>query len=258
MQEIRLVSWNVNGIRAAQKKGFLEWLQAAGPDIVCLQETKARPEQLDSVLRQPEGYHSYWNYPERKGYAGVATLSRIEPTTVAYEFPAGELDTEGRVIATEYPDFTLFGVYFPNGGAGLKRLDYKLEFYDRFLDHVDTLKAQGKGVIIAGDVNTAHHEIDLARPKDNSQNTGFLRVERDWLDKLAAHGYVDSFRHFSDAPEQYSYWDMKTRARERNVGWRIDYFWVSENLLPRLTGAWISPDIYGSDHCPIGLSLKTG
>ncbi len=255
MSEIRLYSWNVNGIRAAQKKGFLDWLGTAQPDILCLQETKARPEQLDAELRDPAGYHAYWNYPERKGYAGVATLSLAAPFSVSYEFPGRGLDTEGRMIATEYPGFTLCGAYFPNGGMGLKRLDYKLEFYRRFLDYADGLRAAGRSVIITGDVNTAHQEIDLARPKDNTQNTGFLRVERDWLDQLVAHGYIDTFRALHPEPDNYSYWDMKTCARDRNVGWRLDYFWVSADLMPRVTGAWINPEVYGSDHCPVGLSL---
>ncbi len=257
MKETRLLSWNVNGIRAVKGKGFLEWFYKDSPDILCLQETKAQPYQLDADLKEPAGYHAYWNYPERKGYSGVATFTKKEPHDVTYDFGNTSIDIEGRVIISEYPEFTLMNIYFPNGKMGPERLEYKMTFYDVFLEYADSLKAGGKKLVICGDVNTAHKEIDLARPKENSKISGFLPEERAWMDKFVAHGYVDTFRHFNKEPEQYSWWDFKSRARERNVGWRIDYFFVSENLLPSVSSAFIMPDVMGSDHCPVGIVLKT-
>jgi exodeoxyribonuclease-3 len=256
MRKKKLLCWNVNGIRAIKNKGFLEWFRKESPDILCLQETKAQPDQLDADLKEVPGYQVYWNYPEKKGYAGVAVYTREKPQDVRYNLGDTKLDTEGRVIIVEYPSFTLFNVYFPNGGAGNKRVPYKMDFYDVFLKYADSLVKSGHKLIICGDVNTAHREIDLARPKENVKNTGFLPEERAWMDKLVYHGYVDTFRHFHQEPEQYTYWDLKTGARARNVGWRIDYFFVSENLLPQVTSSFILPDVMGSDHCPIGMTLK--
>jgi len=238
MKEKRILCWNVNGIRAVRGKGFLEWLYRESPDILCVQETKASPEQLDEDLREPKGYHVYWNYPERKGYG------------------AREFDIEGRFIITEYPEFILLNVYFPNGKKDATRLKYKMDFYEACLDFIDRLKVKGERLIICGDFNTAHKEIDLARPKENEKLSGFLPMERDWMDKFVAHGYVDTFRHFNKEPNQYTWWDLKTRARERNVGWRIDYFFVTENLLPSVSKAFIMPEVMGSDHCPVGIILK--
>jgi len=255
MNELKLISWNVNGLRAIVKKGFLDWFDKEKMDILCLQETKARPEQLDETLTAPTGYKAYWNYPEKKGYAGVAIYTREEPKDVKYDIDNKKTDTEGRIISAEYGAFTLFNIYFPNGGMGNKRVPYKMEFYNAFLDFADALVKKGKKLIICGDVNTAHKEIDLARPKENVKNTGFLPEERAWMDKLVEHGYVDTFRHFHKEPEQYTYWDMKTGARARNVGWRIDYFFVSKNLLPAVKDAYILPEVTGSDHCPIGITL---
>ncbi|RPH39335.1 MAG: exodeoxyribonuclease III [Burkholderiales bacterium] len=256
MTELKLISWNVNGIRAIKHKGFLDWFQREAPDILCLQETKARPEQLDDDLKAPPGYHVYWNYPEKKGYAGVAVYTREPPQEVKYGLEGDTLDTEGRIISAEYGAFILINIYFPNGGMGNKRVPYKMEFYDAFLQYADGLVKNGKKLVICGDINTAHKEIDLARPKENVKNTGFLPEERAWMDKLVAHGYADTFRQFHKEPEQYTYWDMKTGARARNVGWRIDYFFVSENLLPAVKDAFIQPAVQGSDHCPIGLILN--
>jgi exodeoxyribonuclease-3 len=256
MAELKLISWNVNGIRAIKNKGFPDWFQHEAPDVLCLQETKARPEQLDDDLKTPSGYHVYWNYPEKKGYAGVALYSRQEPKDVKYGIDGVSLDTEGRIIIAEYGTFILMNIYFPNGGMGNKRVPYKMDFYDAFLEYADGLVKNGKKLVICGDVNTAHKEIDLARPKENVKNTGFLPEERAWMDKLVAHGYVDTFRHFHKEPEQYTYWDMKTGARARNVGWRIDYYFVSKNLLPAVKDAFIEPAVMGSDHCPIGLTLS--
>jgi exodeoxyribonuclease-3 len=257
VKEKRLLSWNVNGIRAVKGKGFLDWLRKEAPDILCLQETKARPDQLDEDLKEPPGYHTWWNYPERKGYSGVAIFAKEEPNDIRYDFGGSGLELEGRVIIAEYSGFTLMNIYFPNGKSGPERLQYKINFYDAFLQYADTLKSSGKSLVICGDVNTAHKEIDLARPKENSKVSGFLPEERAWIDKFVAHGYTDTFRHFNQEPDQYTWWDLKSRARERNVGWRIDYFFVSEDLLPSVTGAFIMPDVMGSDHCPIGITLKT-
>ncbi len=257
MKDTKFISWNVNGIRAVRGKGFLDWLYKESPDVLCLQETKARPEQLDADLTEPTDYKVYWNYPEKKGYSGVVVFTKAEPLNVTYDLGKSGLDIEGRVIIAEYPAFTLFNVYFPNGKAGPERLNYKMAFYDIFLQYADSIKDAGKKLVICGDVNTAHKEIDLARPRENSKVSGFLPGERAWIDKLVSHGYADTFRRFNKESGQYTWWDMKSGARARNVGWRIDYFFVSDNLLPSLADAFIMPDVMGSDHCPIGIILKT-
>jgi exodeoxyribonuclease-3 len=256
MKETKLLCWNVNGIRAIKGKGFLEWLHRESPDILAVQETKAHLDQLDSDLKEPEGYHTYWNYPERKGYSGVAVFTREEPLNIRYDFDKSEIELEGRVIVAEYPAFVLMDIYFPNGKKDRERLDYKMIFYELFLQYADTLKDSGKKLVICGDLNTAHNEIDLARPKENSKISGFLPEERAWIDKFVSHGYVDTFRYFNKEPNQYTWWDMKSGARERNVGWRLDYFFVSENLLPSIKQAFIMPEVMGSDHCPVGITLE--
>jgi exodeoxyribonuclease-3 len=257
MKQTRILCWNVNGIRAVGKKGFLEWLAAESPDILCLQETKAHPDQLDEPLRQPQGYHAYWDYPERKGYSGVATFTREEPLSVVHGLGIERYDVEGRVIVTEHDGFTLFNVYFPNGKKDAERLQFKMDFYDDFLKYVEPLKAEGRKLVVCGDYNTAHKEIDLSRPKENAKVSGFLPIEREWIDRFIAAGFVDTFRHFNKEPHQYTWWDLKSGARERNVGWRIDYFFVTENLLPSVSEAFIMPDVMGSDHCPVGIVLST-
>ncbi len=254
---MRLISWNVNGIRAAAKKGFVEWLQQNKPDILCLQETKAHVEQLGKDLTHPDNYQTYWNSGERKGYSGVATFSLTEPVKQSRFFDFQILDAEGRILLTEHPDFYLFNVYFPNGGSGDERLKYKLNFYQAFLRIINDYGKKGKGVIVCGDVNTAHQPMDLARPKENANVSGFMQIERDWLDQLFSSGYVDTFRHFNpDQVDAYTWWDMKTGARARNVGWRIDYFIVSEDLMPRVKNAFIMPEVLGSDHCPVGIIFE--
>lgn len=255
MSSLKLISWNVNGIRAAEKKGLFEWLRQEKPDILCLQETKAHVEQLTTKILHPDGYESYWNSGIRKGYSGTVTYSRISPISAITNFGIGNLDGEGRIVMTEYEDFFLFNVYFPNGGNGPERLAYKMEFYDHFLTLIENFRKK-KPIIVCGDVNTAHTEIDLARPKENANVSGFMQIERDWVTKLIAHGYIDTFRLFEQGAGHYSWWDVKTRARERNVGWRIDYFLVSEELKSRVKKAWIDKDTLGSDHCPVGLEIK--
>ena len=253
---MKILCWNVNGIRAASLKGFLPWLYKESPDILCLQETKAHPEQLNRDLLEPIGYHTYWSYAEKKGYSGVATFTKEEPLAVKNGFNDYRFDSEGRTLIVEYPEFILLNIYFPNGKKDEDRLRYKLDFYESFLQYVESLKANGKRIIVCGDFNTAHKEIDLARPKANENVSGFLPVEREWMDKFVNHGYIDSFRIFNHDPAHYTWWDLKSRARERNIGWRIDYFFLSENLLPFIIDAFILPDVMGSDHCPIGLVMK--
>jgi exodeoxyribonuclease III len=253
---LTLLCWNVNGIRAVHKKGFLDWLLTQSADIVCLQETKAQKEQLDQALLRVEGYQSYWCCADRKGYSGVATYTRREPISVNHGFGVPRFDAEGRILMTEFPEFVLFNVYFPNGKRDQSRLDYKMEFYESILEHWQDLRKKGKRLIVCGDYNTAHKEIDLARPKENQHTSGFMKIERDWMDKMVGHGYVDVFRLYNQQPNQFTWWDTLTRARERNVGWRIDYFFVTQDLLPMVKNAWICPQVTGSDHCPVGLELK--
>jgi exodeoxyribonuclease-3 len=241
MSEIRLLCWNVNGIRSVKNKGLLEWLNLESPDMLAIQETKAQPEQLDSDIKEPPGYHTYWNYSERKGYSGVALYTKEVPESIGYDLGTSKLDIEGRVIRAEYLEFTLLNIYYPNGKKDQERLDYKMIFYNEFLNYADSLRKAGKKLIICGDVNTAHNEIDLARPKENSKVSGFLPIEREWMDKFVSHGFVDTFRHFNKEPQQYTWWDLKSGARARNVGWRIDYFFVSEDLLPSVKNAFIMP-----------------
>lgn len=255
---MKLISWNVNGLRSLEKNGTWEAFLALGPDIFCLQETKAEADQLSPTLRTPAGYHSYFSSSKlKKGYSGVALYTKTEPKEVIYGMGIPKFDDEGRIVVGDFGDFVLLNIYFPNGGQGPERLAYKFEFYDAFLAYIDSYCAQGKSVVFCGDVNTAHEEIDLARPKENEDNTGFLPDERAWIDEVVRHGYKDTFRHFSPSKTgAYSYWDMKTRARDRNVGWRIDYFFTSLDLTPRLKKAEILSHIVGSDHCPITLELN--
>jgi len=254
---MRIISWNVNGIRAIEKKGFLQWLKKEAPDILCLQETKASPDQLTPALLKPQGYETHWSWSkEKKGYSGVAVFCKVKPKKVTDGLGFKKFDIEGRTLILDYGKFILFNIYYPNGGEGNKRVPFKMEFYDSFLKAADKLKKQGKKLIVGGDFNTAHTEIDLARPKANEENTGFLPEERAWLDKFVSHGYTDTFRRFEKGPHHYTYWDYKTAARERNVGWRIDYFFVTENLIPNLQSAFILSKVTGSDHCPLGIEIK--
>ncbi len=273
---MRLISWNVNGIRAVQKKGFLDWFKKEKPDILCLQETKAELSQLQTKkheeLIKVDGYESYWNSSvEKKGYSGTASYTNIKPKEVICKIGKEEFDNEGRVVITKFENFTLLNVYFPNGQVGkgdktsksedakkrLARLDYKLKFYDYLFDYIEEMRKNGESIVLCGDYNTAHHEIDLARPKDNVENTGFLPEEREWMDKLVETGYIDTFRKFhKNEKDYYTWWAYRSRARERNVGWRIDYFFVSEDLENNVKDAFIMTDVMGSDHCPIGIELE--
>ena len=256
MKKYRIVSWNVNGIRAAYKKGILNWFSKEQPDILCIQETKAMKEQLPDDLINVNGYNSFFSSAEKKGYSGTATYTNVQPAKVVNGIGIKKFDSEGRFLITEFDEFVLFNIYFPNGKARAERLQYKMDFYEAFLKHLKKLLKQGKKIVICGDVNTAHKEIDLARPKPNEKVSGFLPQERAWIDKLLEAGFIDTLRVYNQKPEQYTWWDMMTRARDRNVGWRIDYFFISDNLKDNLKNAFILPEVMGSDHCPVGIELR--
>jgi exodeoxyribonuclease-3 len=254
---VKFISWNVNGVRAAWKKGFGQWFEGEKADVVCLQETKAQPDQLTPEVLNPHGYHGEWHWGEKKGYSGVATFSKSAPSKVERGFAISAFDNEGRVLVTKHGEITLFNIYFPNGKAREERLKFKMDFYEALLkDVVPRYRKRGDDkIVICGDVNTAHQDIDLARPKENRKISGFLPQECEWMDRLLADGFIDTFREFEQGPEHYSWWDQQSRARERNVGWRIDYFFISKNLRPRLKKAFIQPETLGSDHCPVGIEL---
>lgn len=256
---MRLISWNVNGLRAIYRKGdWADFLKAEPFDVLCLQETKTEKEQLPPELQDLDGHHGYFASSQvKRGYSGVAIYSKEKPESVEYGLGIERFDVEGRAIVAHFKDFVLLNVYFPNGGQGPERLRYKLDFYDAFLEYIERLRKSGKQIIFCGDINTAHEEIDLARPKDNEDRTGFLPEERAWIDEVIAHGYIDTFRHqYPDKKDMYTYWDMKTRSRERNVGWRLDYFFVDPSLTSRIKRTSILSHVYGSDHCPIELELS--
>lgn len=253
---ITIYTWNINGIRAIAKKGFLDWVKECKGDIICIQETKAQPEQIPDEIKSIKGYNSYWFSAQRKGYSGVGTYTKIKPEKTNFGFGNEKFDIEGRVIFSEYEKFVLANVYFPNGGRGPERIKYKLDFYDELFFYLQKDYSGRKGIIVTGDYNTAHKEIDIARPKENENNSGFLPEEREWIDNIINLGYVDVFRKFHPEPDCYTYWDMVTRARERNVGWRIDYFMVSEDFADNIISANIHTEVMGSDHCPVSIKIK--
>ncbi len=255
---MRIVSWNVNGLRALHRKEGWQWLVDNSPDIICLQETKAEVAQLPDEVKNPHNYFSFFSSSKtKKGYSGVALYSKTKPEKVLYDMKLETPDKEGRIIISFFKDFVLLNVYFPNGGGGPERLAYKLEFYDKFLEFIKSLTKKGYPIILCGDVNTAHEEIDLARPKSNEKNTGFLPEEREWIDEVVRSGYVDAFRYLHPKKKEvYTYWDMKSRARDRNVGWRIDYFFVSAGLVKKVKKFKTHSDVFGSDHCPIELDMS--
>jgi len=253
---LTLYSWNVNGLRAAHRKGFLDWLNETQPDVLGIQETKCHPDQLDPELRQPEGYYTYWAAAEKKGYSGVALYTKQEPRSVKIGFGFPEYDREGRTIVADYEDFVLITAYFPNGSRDHSRVPFKMAYKADFLSFCNDLRDSGRPVIFCGDVNTAHKEIDLARPRQNQKTTGFLPEERVWIDEVVSQGYVDTFRAlYPDRAGAYSWWSYIGGARGRNVGWRLDYFFTSEDLQPRIASAAIHADVLGSDHCPVSLTL---
>jgi len=250
----KFISWNVNGLRAIEKKGFVDIVYELDADIVCLQEIKAKPEQLPDSVKNISGYHSFWFPASRKGYAGVSTYTKIEPVSVLYGMEIPEHDQEGRVLTLEFDDFFLVNAYFPNAQPGLVRLDFKLDFNRAIHNFVDRL-AEKKTVIICGDFNVAHKPIDLANPKQNEKNPGYSLPERQWMDTLTNAGYIDTFRKFNQEPEQYTWWSYRFNARAKNIGWRIDYFCVDPASEIRVKGAGILDHILGSDHCPISLDF---
>lgn len=250
---MKFISWNVNGLRACVQKGFLDFFHEADADIFCLQETKLQKGQIELDL---PGYHQYWNYAEKKGYSGTAIFTRQEPLSVFYGMGIPEHDKEGRVITLEFNDFYLITCYTPNSQNELARLSYRMEWEDDFLTYLDNLKEK-KPVIFCGDLNVAHQEIDLKNPKTNHKNAGFTDEERAKFTTLLSHGYIDTFRHFyPDLENVYSWWSYRFKAREKNAGWRIDYFVTSDNLKNRLKDAKIHTDVFGSDHCPVELMIE--
>lgn len=250
---MKLISWNVNGIRACVQKGFLDFFKEADADIFCIQESKMQEGQLDLAL---EGYHQYWNYAEKKGYSGTAIFTKKEPISVTYGIGMEEHDHEGRVITLEFDDFYMVTVYTPNSQDELKRLEYRMQWETDFLAYLKKLEEK-KGVIFCGDLNVAHQEIDLKNPKTNRRNAGFTDEERGKFSEVLAAGFIDTFRYFyPDAEGIYSWWSYRFSARAKNAGWRIDYFCVSECLKERLVDAKILTDVMGSDHCPVQLDLK--
>ncbi len=256
---LRLVSWNVNGLRAAMKKDFVASIKKLDADVVAIQETKLQETQLEDDMTRIAPYASYWSHcAVKKGYSGVGTYSRLAPAEVRYGLGDKRFDAEGRIIEMEFGRLSFFNVYFPNGQMSAERLQYKLDFCDAFFDYADACRRRGRSLVICGDYNTAHNEIDLANPKANEKTSGFLRIERDWLDRITARGYVDTFRHFHPDTVKYSWWTYRFKARERNIGWRIDYFFVTSDLIEsgRAKEAFIDNDIHGSDHCPIGLVVE--
>jgi len=253
---MKLISWNVNGVRAIEKKGFLDWLSDEDPDILCIQETKAKIDQLGTSLTEDHGYHTYWHSAERPGYSGVATFCKNEPYDVQMGLGVEKFDKEGRVLITEHENFLLYNIYFPNGQKDDIRLNYKLEFYDTLLPIIDDHVSNGQNVIVTGDWNTAHHPIDLARPKENINTSGFMPIEREKLDQYVSRGWVDTFRLFHSEPDRYSWWTYRFGARQRNIGWRIDYFFANQEFVDQIEDADIYDKIMGSDHCPVSLLVS--
>ena len=253
---MKIWSWNVNGLRAIIPKGFIDIINKEKPDIIGLQETKLQLEQIPAEMNQLNDYHQYWSCAERKGYSGTCLLSKIKPVQVEYGFGDAEFDTEGRINIAEFDTFFLFNIYFPNGQMNEGRLAHKLRFYNRCLEVMQVKRQTGKAVLVAGDFNTAHKPIDLTHPKANEKTSGFLPIEREWIDNIIEFGWVDTFRQFNTEPKQYSWWSYIGKARDKNVGWRIDYFFVNEEHSSLITHASIRQDIYGSDHCPVTVEFN--
>jgi len=253
---MKLISWNVNGVRAVVKKGFLDWLDQEQPDILCLQETKAHVDQLTAEILTDHGYHTFWHSGERRGYSGVATFCKEEPLYVQEGLGIERYDAEGRVLLTEHENFLLYNIYFPNGQKDDERLQYKLDFYDELLPIINEQVESGNNVVVTGDWNTAHHPIDLARPKQNVNTSGFMPIEREKLDMYVENGWIDTFRLFHPEGDRYSWWTYRFGARERNVGWRIDYYFVNEGFVDNVEDADIHDEVVGSDHCPVSLELS--
>ena len=254
---MKITTWNVNGIRAALSKGAWEFVQLESPDVLCLQEIKARPEQLSAEYHELfNGHNVYWNPSQKLGYSGVATFSTLSPILVEYGIGQDEFDIEGRVIRMTLPRFILMNVYFPSGQRGMNRVDFKLAFYSFLLEMCDQLHNAGIKLVICGDFNTAHNEIDLKNPRGNKNTSGFLPQERAWIDKYLEHGFVDIYRQLYPDRVEYTWWTYLANARKNNTGWRLDYFLISEALVPMVKDVSIHSDILGSDHCPVTLEIE--
>jgi len=253
---MKITTWNVNGYRAILRKKALIWVPEVDPDVLCLQEIKLQMDQISDEEASFDGYQSSWNPADRKGYSGTAVFYKEAPLSVKNGFGIEKFDTEGRIIRMQYPDFYLYNIYFPNGGQENARVPYKLEFYEALLEICDELHANGENIIITGDFNTAHNEIDLANPQQNEKNTGFLPEEREWIDRYLAHGFKDAFRELYPEVEKYTWWTYRFNSRARDIGWRLDYFLVSGGLMDRVKDVVIHGDIMGSDHCPVSLILR--
>ena len=251
---MKILSYNVNGIRAAMKKGFIDWLNITKPDILCLQETKAMKEQVDVALIEKQGYHHYWFSAEKKGYSGVAIFSKINPVNVSFGSGIGHMDFEGRILRLDFEKLSVMSLYLPSG-TNINRLDYKFKFMDEFRVYIDNLKLKFPNLIICGDYNICHQAIDIHDPIRNKTVSGFLPEERDWLNRFINSGFVDSFRFLNPEPNQYSWWSYRANARKKNKGWRIDYALVSESLKKNISKSFILSEAYHSDHCPVGLEL---
>ena len=255
MSPIKLYSWNVNGIRAAEKKGFLDWMAGTGADVIAVQETKAHPDQVSEALLKPNGYTSHWASAAKKGYSGVATYTKLPVQKAIVGLGDTIFDEDGRTVITEFDQFVLFNIYFPNGGRGPEYVRHKLAFYKFFLTIANKYVKQGRSVVVTGDVNTAFAEIDIARPKENEKISGFMPEERAGFGEFFEAGFIDTFRMLYPTEVKYSWWNQVTRARDRNIGWRLDYFLVSPDLREKVMAAEICTDVMGSDHCPISLTL---
>jgi len=252
---MKIISYNVNGIRAATRKGFVEWLGQEQYDVVCLQEIKATPEQFDASQIEQLGYHTYWMPAEKKGYSGVAILSKLEPDHVVYGCSMDIYDQEGRVIRADYPNFSVISVYMPSGSSGDIRQEFKMQWLDDFSHYIEKLKDSYPKLIISGDYNICHKAVDIHDPMRNKNSSGFLPEEREWMSQFVNSGFVDTFRYFNTSPHQYSWWSYRARAREKNLGWRIDYHMATQNLKDKLKGSAILDDVKHSDHCPVLLEL---
>lgn len=253
---MKFASWNVNGIRACDKNGFLSWMKDENADVVCLQEIKANPEQLGEHLQQPLKYNAFWHPAQKPGYSGVAVFSKKDPVAVQYGLGDSEIDREGRVLILQFPQFTLINSYFPNSQREHTRLPFKLSFCTKFLKMTEARRKKGENLVICGDFNIAHQEIDLKNPKANQKNAGFLPEERAWMSEYLKTGYTDSFRHFTTDPGHYTWWSYRPGVREKNVGWRLDYFLTNTEFKDRLKASTHRSQIMGSDHCPVVIQLK--
>jgi exodeoxyribonuclease III len=253
---MKIISWNVNGLRACGRNGFINWFEQEKADVVCVQEIKVNPEQLEETARNPSQYHSYWHSAEKPGYSGVAIFSKKEPLSLKYGIGVPEIDREGRVITAEYQNFTLINSYFPNSQREGTRLHFKLRFCQEFLKYCQKLKKKGKNLVLCADWNIAHTEIDLKNPKTNMKNAGFLPEERAWMSEFISQGYIDSFRHFTKDPGHYTWWSYRPGVRERNIGWRLDYFMTNKEFTDRLKASVHQNHVMGSDHCPVVLQIK--